>query len=49
MSDDPDLYTSKISFILKNDNVQDLDLTFEEEIYDDNKLYVKVILDFINN
>jgi len=43
MSDDPDLYTSKISFILKNDNVQDLDLTFEEEIYDDNKLYVKTI------
>ena len=43
MSDDPDLYMSKISFILKSDNVEDLDLTFEEEIYDKNKVFVKVL------
>ena len=46
MSDDPDLYTSKISFILKSDNVEDLDLTFEEEIYDKNKVFVKVIINY---
>ena len=48
MSDDPDLYMSKISFILKSDNVEDLDLTFEEEIYDKNKVFVKVLPKFLS-
>ncbi len=32
-SDDPDLYTSKIEYILKSDDVGSLDLNFTEEVY----------------
>ncbi|KAK2706821.1 apoptosis-resistant E3 ubiquitin protein ligase 1-like [Artemia franciscana] len=40
--DDPDLYVSKIKYIL-NSSVNDLDLTFTEEEFDNNGKLVKVV------
>ncbi|XP_013781434.2 apoptosis-resistant E3 ubiquitin protein ligase 1-like isoform X1 [Limulus polyphemus] len=40
--DDPDLYVSKIRYILEND-VEDMELTFTEEEYDNNGQLVKVV------
>ncbi|KAK2718749.1 hypothetical protein QYM36_005923 [Artemia franciscana] len=40
--DDPDFYVSKIKYIL-NSSVNDLDLTFTEEVFDNNGKLVKVV------
>eukprot|EP00794_Sanderia_malayensis_P020096 gene20096-22066_t len=41
-TDDKDFFKTKVNYILKND-VEDLELTFTEDVYDDNQVFVKTV------